>query len=287
MAALVEVTSTGTGRSCPVIAVSRPVWRLLAEHSRLRVHSVFSTAVNLRCGKRLVTCTSGGVRAPHGVDLTSAGLDRLRRVGGAGNEVEFRGQPGETSAKRPPPDGSAGPLIYDPNVPVIPLEVARPAARRLLSQLARTRPATGFGTVWPDLSHDPALISVASSVRRGKVDAAVVDCLGRGPGLTPSGDDFLVGVLAALWAVQAVDVVRMGDLAPMLETAARNRTTDISVEYLHYACSGMATGALRAVLAALGHGDFAAVIDAVDRLRRFGHTSGMDALLGVVVALTT
>jgi len=48
----------------------------------------------------------------------------------------------------------------------------------------------------------------------------------------------------------------------------------------------MATGAVRALLTALAERDLTSVIGAVARLRRFGHTSGMDTLLGIVIALT-
>jgi len=263
--------------SCPIDAVSRPAWQLLGEHPALPVHSVFSAAVNLRAGDRLITCTSSGDRAPHGLDLSPAALDRLRQLGRTRDAVvQWRAD--QTDDTRP--------LLYDPAVPSLSEDAARAGARELLDRLTQSRPATGFGTAWPDLVADPELIAAITSVRRGRVDDAVVACLGRGPGLTPSGDDVLVGALAASWSVGAIDAERSEDLAVALETQARRRTTDVSVEYLHYACRGMATGAVRALLTALADRDIASVIGAVARLRRFGHTSGMDTLLGIVIALT-
>lgn len=275
MAALVG--TGGAAWSCSVVAVSRPAWQLLGQHPVLPVHSVFSAAVNLRAGDRLITCTSSGDRAPHGLDLSPAALDRLRRLGRTRDAV-VQWIADET-------DG-AGPLLYDPVVPSLPEDAARAGARELLAWLTLSRPATGLGAAWPELVADPELVAAIGSIRRGRVDDAVVACLGRGPGLTPSGDDVLVGALAASWSVGAIDAKHSEDLTAALETQARRRTTDVSVEYLHYACRGMATGAVRALLTALAEPDFTPVTDAVARLGRFGHTSGMDTLLGIVIALT-
>ena len=264
--------------SYPVSALSRPAWQLLGKHSRLPIHSVFSAAVNLRAGDRLVTCTSSGDRAPHGIDLPPAGLDRLRQLGRTHDAV--------VQWRTDEADETGPPLLYDPAVPSISGDAARVGARELLDQLTQSRPATGFGASWPELVADPDLVAAIASVRRGQVDDAVTACLGRGPGLTPSGDDVLVGALAASWSVGAIDPSRSEGLMTALEAQAHLRTSDVSVEYLHYACRGMTTGAVRALLTALGGHDFASVADAVARLRRFGHTSGMDTLLGIVIALT-
>jgi len=263
--------------SCPIDAVSRPAWQLLGEHPALPVHSVFSAAVNLRAGDRLITCTSSGDRAPHGLDLSPAALDRLQQLGRTRDAV-VQWLSDETD--------DTGPLLYDPTVPPLSEDAAHAGAREVIAWLTQSRPATGFGSAWPVLVEDPELVAAIASVRRGQVDDPVIACLGRGPGLTPSGDDVLVGALAASWSVGAIAAEHSEDLTSALETQARRRTTDVSVEYLHYACRGMATGAVRALLTALAERDLTSVIGAVARLRRFGHTSGMDTLLGIVIALT-
>ena len=109
--------------------------------------------------------------------------------------------------------------------------------------------------------------------------------LGRGSGLTPSGDDVLVGMIAALWFAGSIDSSIMTPVRQFLEYSARQLTTDISVEYLHYACRGAVIGALRDLLVTLDRSDTSGTADAVNRLQRFGHTSGMDCLLGSVTAL--
>ena len=121
----------------------------------------------------------------------------------------------------------------------------------------------------------------------GRVDEAVIHWLGRGPGLTPSGDDVLVGMITALQFLGAVDPAGLVLLREFIENAASRPTTDISAEYLHYACRGMVTGMVRELLVALDQSNTVAVLDAVDRLSRYGHTSGMDCVLGIVVGLVS
>jgi hypothetical protein len=95
--------------------------------------------------------------------------------------------------------------------------------------------------------------------------------IGLGPGLTPSGDDFLGGVLVALRLagrrMQAEGLWRW--LAPRLA----GRTSAISAAHLAAAAAGEAHEALHEVLA--GGLDF-------DKLDAVGHCSGWDALAGAL-----
>jgi hypothetical protein len=98
--------------------------------------------------------------------------------------------------------------------------------------------------------------------------------IGLGPGLTPSGDDYLGGMLVALRvagrAMQAEGLWRW--LEPRLES----RTSAISAAHLAAAAAGEAHEALHRVLA--GSLD----LDALDAV---GHTSGWDALAGALAVL--
>jgi hypothetical protein len=167
--------------------------------------------------------------------------------------------------------------------------MSRPVSH-LIGHLARVRALTGFGDEWLSLTADPHLTAAVNAlidvrVDERNVDDAVLYLLGRGPGLTPSGDDVLVGMIAALWFVGEIDYSSMAPLRHLLADGALRLTTDISVEYLHYACRGMVMGALHDLLLALDRSDRSTTADAVSRLRRYGHTSGMDCLLGVVTGL--
>lgn len=107
--------------------------------------------------------------------------------------------------------------------------------------------------------------------------------LGLGPGLTPSGDDFLGGLLIAL------RLLNRGDLAARLwaglEAAAARRSVELSVAHLRAAAAGRGGAALHAALNALVTGRADDLPAALERIHGIGHTSGWDALAGAVTAL--
>jgi hypothetical protein len=104
--------------------------------------------------------------------------------------------------------------------------------------------------------------------------------IGLGPGLTPSGDDFVCGALAALHYFGRPDIA--GRLAEPALAAVGRRTNVISAAYLRCAAVGQASDALFDVLQSLLAGREASVEAALDRLQAIGHTSGLDSLAGAV-----
>jgi hypothetical protein len=111
-----------------------------------------------------------------------------------------------------------------------------------------------------------------------------VDLLGLGPGLTPSGDDCLSGVLLALDALGASSSRLM--LAKAVAEAAPHATTPLSASFLSAAAEGYANEALHRFIATLLRADRAGLTPAIAALVRTGHTSGWDALAGVVLAFS-
>lgn len=276
-----------------ITRISTQARRILDENRTVEIHSVFTRAVNLRAGERLITCTAEVVSAPHGLEMTPAGLAGLRRLHGGlpGEVLDWHPREQSLSSRTATTVIASTPrtTVFDPALPAVRRDPMSRPVGHLIGQLARVRALTGFGDQWPSLTADPhltaAVDALTDGVDDGDVDDAVRHLLGRGPGLTPSGDDVLVGMIAALWFVGEVDSSRLAPLRHLLGGAGRRLTTDISLEYLHHACRGMVVGALRDLLVALARSDSSTTADAVSRLRRYGHTSGMDCLLGVVTGL--
>jgi len=104
--------------------------------------------------------------------------------------------------------------------------------------------------------------------------------IGLGPGLTPSGDDYLGGVLLALRCMgrgaQADSLWRW--LAPRLS----GHTSAISAAHLGAAAAGEVHEALHEVLENLSAWQVPDLHPSLARLDAVGHTSGWDALAGVV-----
>ena len=113
-------------------------------------------------------------------------------------------------------------------------------------------------------------------------EPAALALLGLGGGLTPSGDDFLVGLLAGL---EATDNGMREALAAVIGREAPGRTTTFGAALLHHACRGEFSQRLHDVLIATARHDRAALRHAIDRAMAYGATSGADTLAGLFLAL--
>jgi hypothetical protein len=104
---------------------------------------------------------------------------------------------------------------------------------------------------------------------------------GRGPGLTPAGDDVLAGILV-------VSAVRARPVDPEVRAAAAvaRPTTEIARAFLRWAASGLSIAPVHDLLAAVSRGDPAPVRAAHDRLLGIGATSGADLAYGLGLALS-
>ena len=103
---------------------------------------------------------------------------------------------------------------------------------------------------------------------------------GLGNGLTPAGDDFLLGTM--LWAWLALSMPR--SLCRTLAEAAAPRTTNLSAALLHAAARGECSAAWHLLLAALCQGTDVELAKAVRAVLAHGATSGADALAGFLWA---
>jgi hypothetical protein len=104
---------------------------------------------------------------------------------------------------------------------------------------------------------------------------------GLGMGLTPAGDDFLLGVIYTLWlsCFQRSGAKTQRMIEAIAETAAA-QTTTLSAAWLRAAARGEAGEPWHELIEALKNG--AGVTQAIERILATGHTSGADALAGFV-----
>jgi hypothetical protein len=113
----------------------------------------------------------------------------------------------------------------------------------------------------------------------GAFVSAATDLIGLGEGLTPAGDDCVVGALAAIHHLAP------GWLEPhavrAIAEAARHRTTDVARDFLLEALAGRFAEPVLAILAAPSAGR---ATDAARRLLAMGATSGADTLDGLRLA---
>ena len=111
--------------------------------------------------------------------------------------------------------------------------------------------------------------------------AAAGELAGLGAGLTPAGDDFLVGAMLALWS--GADSSQVRRACQTLLDAAGPKTNRLSRAWMRAAADGEAAEAWHGLVRAVIQGEAKAVRRAGQQIIRQGHTSGADALTGYVV----
>lgn len=131
----------------------------------------------------------------------------------------------------------------------------------------------------------PALEAIDRWLAGNALGNDAAQLIGLGPGLTPSGDDYLGGVLVALrWLGRGAHA---DSLWRWLEPRLAERTSAISAAHLAAAASGQVHEALHEVLDNLSAWQPPDLLPSLARLDAVGHTSGWDALAGIVAAART
>lgn len=111
--------------------------------------------------------------------------------------------------------------------------------------------------------------------------------IGLGPGLTPSGDDLLLGFFAThrIWASALWQMIIDSRLNASLQASA-GRTHIISSALLRAALQGMFAEIIYDLFESLS-GPPEKTTAQADKLLRIGHTSGTDLLTGIILGLMT
>ncbi len=156
----------------------------------------------------------------------------------------------------------------------------RPSALLALRGAAQRVAAERPSPFAPYLSGDrmPRLRMLKAAWMAGEeaLEKAVASLAGWGMGLTPSGDDFIAGMMLALW----VDRAALTPRAAFLYRVAAPRTTLLSRAFLRAARDGLADAHWHRLLRALAEGGEAEVRRAASEALAFGATSGVDMAAG-------
>ena len=225
-----------------------------------RVHSVFDRAVNVIWGDgRLLTLHGPGLlAAPFAIALV--GLPA--RAALAPGMIIGRSNFAWAEARCVRLEMPVGPLGFDMDgLPEAPCGRALTEGAGLAAREALER-------------------GIAARDGRVLADAACA-LIGLGEGLTPAGDDCVLGALAALHRLAPGHLLAPGGPRDRLTGAARGRTTDIARDFLLEALDGRFAEPVLALLIA-GSDDDAG--PAARRLLALGATSGADTLCGIRLA---
>lgn len=237
---LVLVDSGGITVPDSILLPPGLTWRrLLAPHGANRTAPVLIGNGYLRCGHRTIA-----VR-PH-LDLTAPAVPVHRAAAGLAQiEAALRNthQAGRHGAH----------------------QATRPAGPQSAHQLRTASPWPALHHRWSSGVADPATL-VADAPR----------LIGRGPGVTPSGDDI---VAAAILGHTVLGTPGIGAAAARITELSIGRTTAAALVSTRGAADGRAVEPLRRALSALAQGRDAAV--PLRHALSLGHTSGADLLRGL------
>ena len=239
-----------------------------------RVHSMFEHALNIEWhdGRLLTLHGPGPLRAPF-----AAALARLPRSPALCPGCLVRGRDDALAIDGASVDPRSA-VCIDTKMPAagpgVPPALARlPSPSGTASGLsstiglrARTRLTAGVS------GRDPVPF----------IEGAL-ELVGLGEGLTPAGDDCLVGALAALHRFLPSWLPAHPEIAGAVTQAASVGTTSIAREFIVHALSGHFAESLTRLLSAASEDEVAA---AIAQLLESGATSGADTLSGVRLAVT-
>ena len=110
--------------------------------------------------------------------------------------------------------------------------------------------------------------------------AAATNLVGLGVGLTPSGDDFLGGYLAGLFAHGYLNEKNYQAMAPLAKKSSQ--TTPLGGQFLRYACLGSFSEHIVELISAMQIGEAQNILAHVRKVLTFGSSSGADTLAGLL-----
>ena len=108
--------------------------------------------------------------------------------------------------------------------------------------------------------------------------------IGLGHGLTPSGDDFLAGVVMGLYKTAKTEDAKY--LAHYFERAAAERTTAVSLAFYRALNEGFVAEPFYQLLEILGSGQTKLLAGTLKRIGGVGATSGWDTLAGILFGIS-
>jgi len=110
--------------------------------------------------------------------------------------------------------------------------------------------------------------------------------IGLGPGLTPSGDDFLSGLLSLLWYLGEEDDISLfkGNLLKAMIPRV-HETTPVSRAFLEAAMNGEFTESILDLYKVMGSRDMEESKEILREISRLGHSSGTDTLAGMLFGM--
>ena len=269
-----------------------------------QIQSIFDSAANLRLADedRLITLlVSDHYELPQGIriwtkDLSLQSLTVGLRAASRGGILRFDSSPLTVDLRGAP--------VWKCRVPELNMDMEPPVTQKawstawdLLNKEQRLKNTdiivaddlfqANAGSTLSRRISEPVMELATSAQQfdhQGAVSAAK-KMIGLGPGVTPSGDDILIGFLAGLWSMAGQNQTQISFIrsfgAELVQLA--RQTSEISRTYIYHATQGQFSSSLSHLAEAIAKGE--AVEEALQAAMHVGHSSGMDSVTGLLIGL--
>ncbi|GIK08712.1 MAG: DUF2877 domain-containing protein [Chloroflexi bacterium] len=269
-----------SGSLSGVMSSSLP--QILARSRNGKIHSLFSQSFNIGFEQGLVHIRrAGGQLSSFGMRISDSQMDDILPSLETGDLVKTNG---------------VTLTIYPTYGPIVQIETARlqsidlslhpveTAPRRLAIlrqalEAVNAAASLGLTLTEQDWVHLNALTQ--EDVHSEAFQAAARYLVGRGKGLTPSGDDILLGFFLALKLFGQAS----GLTQPLLDFIERS-TTSISAAYLRDLANGYISEYFQMFCQATALEDPDRLRSAIEQITTIGSTSGYDSLMGMSLGVT-
>lgn len=255
--------------------------QILARSRYGKIHSLFSQSFNIGFEEDLVHVgRAGGQLSSFGMILSYTEMDALLPNLAEDDLVKVNG---------------TALAVYPTYGPVIQLDIARLRAVDLAlspveatpQRLALLREALGqaedeaqLGLTLGEPDRQRLNALMREDVRSEVFQQAARYLVGRGKGLTPSGDDILLGFFMVL-KLFGQDT---GLTQPLLDFIGQS-TTPISAAYLKDLANGFISEYFQAFCQATALEDSDGLRSAIEKIKTIGSTSGFDSLMGMSLGI--
>lgn len=249
-----------------------------------KVHSVFKTSLNVSVSHHLFNFSRVGMSlSAHGCLLKKETMDQLLNICEQGNLVRV----------------GKGMFTFYTSQEIISVDVSKmeeidlsiPKSELSTDAIRKTRSYSVLKTL-PYKEEmgleNEGLTREAFDVLRNvdrtedeEVERSIDHLIGRGKGLTPSGDDILVGFTMIRKAF--LDTSTFEDL--LKQRLESHHTTDISHAYFKALFSGYVSSQFVSLIEMFEKDEPKDVDERIKRIGMYGHTSGYDTLFGIYLGL--
>jgi len=268
----------------------------LTEGCTGKVMGLTSKGMFLNTGERVIFITEAAYKSPFNIQISS--MSNVEKTVSVGDTWHFTGHQIIFDQSHLHVDIQQSSIWQPANPPEINTELSERAAR--LGVILRRMHALDAEKGWLFLT-DPGswfgdgektyifnrTANFLDAVETSNLDAALESgkhILGRGGGLTPSGDDWLSGFLLYFSRLGQQSAF-LTDLGKSLTSLAFERTTKISANRIEAACKGWSENLFLEVLDHLFCEEIPFTEEKIDYLVNFGHSSGVDTCVGFYSAL--